>query len=102
MKGNVLDFLKLADEKPELAQKLVDLAAEYGFEFSDAVTDEELEKWKQRDPIRLLEQRLLGDKVMSEMEIESVHAGATAGRTSWSSGVVMYSRTAGSPAPKPA
>ena len=44
MKGNVLDFLKLVDEKPQLAQELVDLAARYDFEFSDAVTDEELEK----------------------------------------------------------
>jgi hypothetical protein len=43
MKGNILDFLKLAAEKPELAQELVDLAAKYEFEFSDEVSDEELD-----------------------------------------------------------
>jgi hypothetical protein len=43
MKGTILDFLKLATEKPELAEELVELAAKYGFEFSDEVSDDELE-----------------------------------------------------------
>jgi pyruvate dehydrogenase E1 component alpha subunit len=37
-------------------------------------TDEELERWKQRDPIDLLEARLPGLGVMTETEIEAVHA----------------------------
>ena len=44
MKGTILDFLKLANEKPELAQELVDLAARHDFEFSDEVSDKDLEK----------------------------------------------------------
>jgi hypothetical protein len=44
MKGTILDFLKLAAEKPELAQELVELAAKYDFEFTDEVRDEDLEK----------------------------------------------------------
>jgi hypothetical protein len=44
MKGTILDFLKLAAEKPELAQELVELAAKHDFEFTDEVSDEELEK----------------------------------------------------------
>jgi len=43
MKGTILDFLKLVAEKPELAKELADLAIRYGFEFSDEVSDEELE-----------------------------------------------------------
>ena len=43
MKGTILDFLKLAAEKPELAKQLVELAAKHDFEFSDEVSDEELE-----------------------------------------------------------
>jgi hypothetical protein len=43
MKGTILDFLKLAAEKPELAQELVELAARHGFEFTDEVSDEDLE-----------------------------------------------------------
>ena len=43
MKGTILDFLKLANEKPELAQELVDLAAKHDFEFSDEVSDKDLE-----------------------------------------------------------
>ncbi len=35
MKGTILDFLKLAGEKPQLAEELVALAARHGFEFSD-------------------------------------------------------------------
>ena len=35
MKGTILDFLQLAAEKPELARELADLAARYGFEFTD-------------------------------------------------------------------
>ena len=36
-------------------------------------TDEELEEWTKRDPIRLLEEKLVADKVLSELDIESVH-----------------------------
>jgi len=43
MKGTILDFLKLAAEKPELAQELVALAHRHDFEFTDEVSDEELE-----------------------------------------------------------
>jgi len=43
MKGTILDFLKLAAAKPELAQELVALAAKHDFEFTDEVRDEELE-----------------------------------------------------------
>ena len=43
VKGTILDFLKLASEKPELAQQLVDLAAKHDFEFSDELNDEQLE-----------------------------------------------------------
>ena len=43
MQGTLLDFLKLAYEKPRLAQELAELAARHGFEFSDAMTDEALE-----------------------------------------------------------
>ena len=39
MKGTILDFLKLAAEKSELAQELVELAAKHDFEFSDEVSD---------------------------------------------------------------
>ena len=34
MKGTILDFLQLAEEKPGLAKELVELAARYGFEFT--------------------------------------------------------------------
>jgi hypothetical protein len=34
MKGTILDFLKLAGEKPELAQELAKLAGKYDFEFA--------------------------------------------------------------------
>ena len=43
MKGTILDFLKLASEKPDLAEDLVALATKHGFEFSDEVSDDELE-----------------------------------------------------------
>ena len=43
MKGTILDFLKLANETPELAGALVQLAAKYDFEFSDEVSDEALQ-----------------------------------------------------------
>ena len=43
MRGTILDFLKLANEKPELAKELVELATKYDFEFSDEVSDEDLE-----------------------------------------------------------
>jgi hypothetical protein len=43
MKGTILDFLKLAAEKPELAKEMVELAGKYDFQFSDEVSDEELD-----------------------------------------------------------
>jgi hypothetical protein len=43
MKGTILDFLKLAAEKPELAKELAEVAAKHDFEFTDEVSDEELE-----------------------------------------------------------
>lgn len=43
MKGTILDFLELASEKPELAKKMIDLAAQYDFEFADDVSDEQLD-----------------------------------------------------------
>jgi hypothetical protein len=45
MKGTILDFLKLAAEKPELVRELGQLAAKYDFEFTlpDEVSDEQLE-----------------------------------------------------------
>jgi hypothetical protein len=47
MRGTIRDFLKLAEAKPELAKKLVELAAEFDFEFTDEVSDENLESsWK--------------------------------------------------------
>ena len=44
MKGTILDFLKLAAEKPELAQQLIELAKKHDFEFSDEVSDTQLEQ----------------------------------------------------------
>jgi hypothetical protein len=43
MRGTILDFLRLAAEKPELAKELVELATRHDFEFTDQVSDEELE-----------------------------------------------------------
>ena len=43
MKGTILDFLKLASENPDLAEELIELATRHGFEFSDEVSDRELE-----------------------------------------------------------
>jgi len=43
MKGTILNFLKLAAEKPELAKELGELASKYDFRFTHEVSDEELE-----------------------------------------------------------
>jgi len=44
MKGTILDFLKLATEKPEIAKGLVELATKYDFEFtSDELSDADLD-----------------------------------------------------------
>lgn len=43
MKGTIRDFLKLATEKPKLARDIVSLAAKYDFEFTDEVSDEQLD-----------------------------------------------------------
>jgi hypothetical protein len=43
VKGTILDFVKLATEKPELAKELAELATRYDFVFADEVSDEELE-----------------------------------------------------------
>ena len=46
MKGTILDFLKLATEKPELAKELIELAARHEFEFVDdtELKDEDLDE----------------------------------------------------------
>jgi hypothetical protein len=43
MKGTFVDFLQLVVDTPELAKGLEELAARFDFEFSDEVSDEELE-----------------------------------------------------------
>jgi hypothetical protein len=43
MQGTMLDFLKLATEKPQLAKELVELAEKYDFQFDDEVSDDQLE-----------------------------------------------------------
>ena len=43
MKGTIIDFIELANKTPELTQAILDLAAQYDFEFSDEVSDEALE-----------------------------------------------------------
>ena len=44
MKGTILDFLKLAAEKPEVAKELAALAAKHGIELSDELSDEALDR----------------------------------------------------------
>jgi hypothetical protein len=44
MKGTIIDFIELANKTPELTQAILDLAAQYDFEFSDEVSDEALEE----------------------------------------------------------
>jgi hypothetical protein len=43
MKGTFIDFLQLVVDNPELAEQLEQLAARFDFEFTDEVSDEELE-----------------------------------------------------------
>ena len=43
MKGTILDFLNLATEKEALAKELLELATKYDFEFSDEVSDADLD-----------------------------------------------------------
>ena len=43
MKGTILDFLKLASEKPDLGKELIELAEKYDITFTDEVSDEELD-----------------------------------------------------------
>jgi hypothetical protein len=43
VQGTILDFLRLASEKPELTQDLLALAAKYDFQFSDEVSDDDLD-----------------------------------------------------------
>jgi len=44
MKGTILDFLKLVEDKPELVKELAELAGKYDFEFTlDELSDAELE-----------------------------------------------------------
>ena len=66
MKGTIFDFLKLASEKPQLASELVALAGKYDFEFSDEVSDEELDGVAGTglglSMVSLLESRGLGSK----------------------------------------
>ena len=42
MKGTIIDFMHLLVQNPELARELEELAARFGFEFTDEVGDEEL------------------------------------------------------------
>lgn len=45
MKGTIIDFLKLAADRPALADELIGLAAKYDFEFTDnELHDTELEQ----------------------------------------------------------
>jgi len=43
MKGTILDFLQLAADEPTLAKELVELASKFDFEFTDEVSDNELD-----------------------------------------------------------
>lgn len=43
MKGTFLDFLELLNENEALRKDVVDVAGKHGFEFSDEVSDEDLE-----------------------------------------------------------
>ena len=63
MKGTILDFLKLASQKQELAQQLVDLAAKHNFEFSDELNDDQLDDVSG------------GNKVLSVSPDDSIPAG---------------------------
>jgi len=60
VKGTIMDFLKLAAEKPELAKDLVALAQKYGFEFSDEVSDEELDGVTGGATVKVIMQSLTG------------------------------------------
>jgi hypothetical protein len=44
MKGTILDFLNLANEKPELAKELVELAGRYDFAFTDELSEQDLDE----------------------------------------------------------
>ena len=64
MKGTILDFLKLATEKPELAKELVELATKYDFEFtSDELSDADLDSVAGGGAIEDMEEKLnsMGD-----------------------------------------
>lgn len=43
MKGTILDFLQLLVDRPDLARELEELAARYDFEFTDEVSDDDLD-----------------------------------------------------------
>jgi hypothetical protein len=43
MKGTILDFLQLLVDKPELAKELEELAARFDFEFTEEVSDDDLD-----------------------------------------------------------
>ena len=44
MKGTILDFLRLVAEKPDLTKEFVECAGRHDFEFTDEVSDEDLDK----------------------------------------------------------
>ena len=44
MNGTILDFLRIVAEKPDLTKEFVELAARHDFEFTDEVSDEDLDK----------------------------------------------------------
>lgn len=60
MKGTIFDFVRLATEKPELAKEFVELAARYGFEFSDEVSDDELATVSGGASVKTIMQSLTG------------------------------------------
>jgi hypothetical protein len=43
MKGSLLDFLEFAGTNPELTKDIIELAAKYDFEFTEELSDDELD-----------------------------------------------------------
>jgi len=43
MKGTIIEFLELLNENEELRREVVQVANKHGFEFDDAVSDDELD-----------------------------------------------------------
>lgn len=60
MQGTILEFLKLATEKPQLAKELVELAGKYDFQFSDEVSDEDLDAVSGGGTVKVIMSSLTG------------------------------------------